>query len=96
MKVEFIKNEKELVVNIDGRLDTVTAPDFEKNINENLKGVSSLVLNCEGLTYISSAGLRVVLALSKKMKNAMKLTNVCEIVMEVFDMTGFTDILIIE
>ena len=54
------------------------------------------MINCEKLSYVSSAGLRVLLAAQKKTKGSMKLTNVCELVMEVFEMTGFTDILVIE
>ena len=84
-----------LTVALDGRLDTTTAPTFEAFVNENLAGVNALVLDCGALAYVSSAGLRVLLALQKKMQK-MKLTCVCELVMEVFEMTGFADILTIE
>lgn len=85
-----------LIVGIEGRLDTSTASEFETFLNENLQNAGSLMLDCRDLSYISSAGLRVLLATQKKMKQAMKLTNVCELVMEVFEMTGFADILTIE
>ena len=89
-------NGKELVIGIDGRLDTQTAPELETFINENCADVDALTLDCEKLTYVSSAGLRVFLTFQKKMQGSMKLKNVCEIVMEVFEMTGFADILTIE
>ena len=85
-----------LNIALEGRLDTTTAPDFESFLNRNGDGTLAVVINCEKLTYISSAGLRVLLAAQKKTKGAMKLTNVCELVMEVFEMTGFADILVIE
>ena len=96
MKIDFNKNVENLNVSLEGRLDTVTAPEFERFLNENLEGVAQLVIDCAKLAYISSAGLRVLLTAQKKMKGAMKLTNVCELVMEVFEMTGFADILVIE
>ena len=96
MKIDFNKNVENLNVSLEGRLDTVTAPEFERFLNENLEGVAQLVIDCAKLAYISSAGLRVLLTAHKKMKGAMKLMNVCELVMEVFEMTGFADILVIE
>ena len=96
MNINFNKNEGELLVNLDGRLDTTTAPEFENFLETNMQGTTALTINCEKLAYVSSAGLRVLLAAQKKMKNSMKLTNVCELVMEVFEMTGFADILVIE
>ena len=96
MKIDVTKNEGILNVALDGRLDTMTAPELEKFLGENCAEARMLVLNCEKLMYVSSAGLRVLLAAQKKMKGAMKLTNVCELVMEVFEMTGFVDILTIE
>jgi anti-sigma B factor antagonist len=96
MKIEFNKNNGNLNVALDGRLDTTTAPELESFLGENYDGTEALTINCEKLAYISSAGLRVLLSAQKKMKNAMKLTNVCELVMEVFEMTGFADILVIE
>ena len=96
MTIEIKKTEEETIIEIVGRLDTITAPALDKTINEDLADVKNLVLNFKGLEYISSAGLRVLLATEKKMKGKMKLTNVCEVVMEVFEMTGFADILVIE
>ena len=96
MKIDFTKNNEILNVAIDGRLDTTTAPELDSFLGENYDGTGSIVINCEKLSYISSAGLRVLLAAQKKTKGAMKLINVCELVMEVFEMTGFADILVIE
>ena len=96
MQINFNNNNGILNVLLDGRLDTVTAPEFESFLAENYDGTGSIVIDCEKLSYISSAGLRVLLAVQKKTKGAMKLTNVCELVMEVFEMTGFADILVIE
>ena len=82
--------------------DHLSKHDREKNylpttsINEDIADAKNLVLDLKGLEYISSAGLRVLLSAQKKMGGAMKLTNVCELVMEVFEMTGFADILVIE
>ena len=79
---------------LEGRLDTVTAPDLEKELNP-LDGVGSLCIDCKDLEYISSAGLRVLLSLQKTMnkQGTMTLLNVRQEVMEVFELTGFTDIL---
>jgi anti-sigma B factor antagonist len=96
MKIDFTKNNGILTVTLDGRLDTVTAPEFESFLGKNYDGTGSIVIDCEKLMYVSSAGLRVLLATQKKAKGSMKLTNVCELVMEVFEMTGFADILVIE
>ena len=96
MKIDFNKAKDNLYVALDGRLDTTTAPEFESFLGENYDGTGSIVIDCEKLSYISSAGLRVLLGAQKKTKGAMKLTNVCELVMEVFEMTGFADILVIE
>ena len=96
MKIDFNKNNDILTVSLDGRLDTTTAPALESFLVENFNGTGSLVIDCEKLLYVSSAGLRVLLATQKKAKNSMKLINVCELVMEVFEMTGFADILVIE
>lgn len=96
MNIEFNKNDGALYVALDGRLDTTTAPELEKFLSENCVDVKELTLNCENLLYISSAGLRVLLATQKKLKGSMTLTNVCDLVMEVFEITGFVDILNIE
>lgn len=96
MNITVTNRDNDLLVSLDGRLDTVTAPDLEALLSENAAKAAALVLDCEKLEYVSSAGLRVLLAAQKKMDGAMKLTNVCELVMEVFEMTGFADILVIE
>ena len=96
MKIDFIKENGNLSITLDGRLDTNTAPELDGVINGNYEEGASITLNCEKLSYISSAGLRVLLSAQKKTKGAMKLTGVCELVMEVFEMTGFADILVIE
>ena len=94
---KYAENEK-LTLKISGRLDTTTAPDLEKEIGDSLEGVEELVMDMEGLEYISSAGLRVILKAQKQMntQGSMKLVNVNDSVLEVFDITGFIDILTIE
>ena len=98
MTLEMKKNMEETILEITGRLDTTTAPVLDKTIHEELKDVENLVLDVKGLEYISSAGLRVLLNAQKKMQRvgSMKLKNVSEAVMDVFEMTGFADILEIE
>jgi len=82
----------------EGRLDTITAPDMEKAINEVLSGIDELELDFKCLEYISSAGLRVLLSAQKAMNKQGKMTirGVNETIMEVFEVTGFSDILSIE
>ena len=98
MTIEIKKNTDEIVLKITGRLDTITAPALDKTINENLGEIKNLILDFKSLEYISSAGLRVLLNAQKKMQQigAMKIINVCEEVMDVFEITGFADILTIE
>ena len=96
MKIEFDKKDGNLIVAIDGRLDTITAPELESFLEKNYEFVSSLTFDCERLVYVSSAGLRVLLTAHKRIKGAMKLTKVNELVMEVLEMTGFADIWVIE
>ena len=98
MTIEIKKTAEQTIIEIVGRLDTITAPALDKTIHEDIGDTKKLVLDVKGLEYISSAGLRVLLAAQKKMQKigSMKVINVCEAVMEVFDMTGFTDILVIE
>ena len=98
MTIEIMKSAEETVIKISGRLDTTTAPDLDKTINEDIADTKNLVLDVKGLEYISSAGLRVLLYAQKKMQKigTMKLLNVCEDVMEVFEITGFADILTID
>ena len=92
------KNGNALTIAPEGRLDTMTAPELEAALRESLIGVEELTFDFEKLEYISSAGLRVLLAAQKTMNNqgSMKVKNVNEIVMEIFDVTGFADILTIE
>ena len=98
MTIEIKRTAEETTIEIVGRLDTTTAPELDKTINEDITDVKNLVLNFKGLEYISSAGLRVLLGAQKKMQKigTMKLINVREEVMGVFEMTGFADILVIE
>lgn len=83
---------------LEGRLDTTTAPELEKVLDEVIPGVKELIFDCTDLEYISSAGLRVILKAQKSIANKgiMKLVHVQEIVKEVFEITGFTDFLNIE
>ena len=98
MTIEIKRNAEETIIEIAGRLDTTTAPALDKTINSDIEGTKNLVLDFKSLEYISSAGLRVLLGAQKKMQKigSMKVRNVCEDVMEVFEMTGFSDILTIE
>ena len=98
MTLNINRNENTAAIEIIGRLDTVTAPALDKMISDELDGVTVLTLDMNALEYISSAGLRVILTAQKKMQKigSMKLIGVSEAVMEVFEMTGFADILTIE
>ena len=98
MTIEIKKNAKEMTIVVVGRLDTITAPVLEKTIVENVDCIESLILDMHGLEYISSAGLRILLGAQKKMQKigSMKLVGVCDEVMEILEMTGFADILVIE
>ena len=98
MKIEMKRNAQEMMIEVEGRLDTITAPTLEKEINENIQDIETLILDFSGLEYISSAGLRILLSTQKKMQKvgAMKLINVGAEIMDVFEMTGFADILTIE
>lgn len=91
------KNET-MTLHLEGRLDTITSPELEGVINALPSEVSVLILDMKELTYVSSAGLRVLLVAQKKMNRigSMKLTGVCAEVMDVLEMTGFADILEIE
>ena len=98
MTIEIKKSNLETIIEVSGRLDTIAAPVLDKTINEDIGDTKNLVLDIKGVEYISSAGLRVLLGAQKKMQKigSMKVVNVCEAVMEVFEMTGFADILVIE
>ena len=98
MTIAIKRNSEQTTIELAGRLDTTTAPALDKTINTDVEGTKNLVLDFKSLEYISSAGLRVLLGAQKKMQKigSMKVINVCEDVMEVFEMTGFADILTIE
>ncbi len=98
MKVDKKTNGKKLTVTIEGRVDTTTAPDLEKEIKGSIENISDLVLDFEKVEYISSAGLRVLLSTQKIMnrQGEMSLINVSSDIMEILDVTGFSDILTIK
>ena len=98
MTISKKQEGSDLEIALEGRLDTMTAPELEAELNQSLGSVDSLTLDFSKLEYISSAGLRVLLSAHKVMsaKGGMKVTNVNEIVQEVFEVTGFADILNIE
>ena len=98
--MKIIKNQSggTLTIALEGRLDTTTAPELEQEIKSNLDGVTELIMDFARLDYISSAGLRVLLFAQKKMskQGSMKVIHANEMVLEVFEVTGFSDILTIE
>ena len=98
MTIEKNLNWTELTINLIGRLDTTTAPQLEAELKQNISGVEKLVLNFAALEYLSSAGLRVLLAAQKVMnkQGEMIIRNVNETIAEIFEVTGFSDILTIE
>ena len=98
MNINIEKENGVTVIKIEGRLDTTSAPELEKAINDEGEALKNLVLDFKGVDYISSAGLRVLLTAQKKMnvQGSMELINVGEAVMDIFEMTGFADILVIK
>ena len=98
MKIDKSIDNGKACYAVEGRLDTTTAPDLESALKGDMGGINELVLDFSKLDYISSAGLRVLLSAHKVMskKGGMKLTHVNEMVQEVFEVTGFSDILTIE
>lgn len=98
MTINKQQDGKALKIALEGRLDTTTSPQLEKELDASLGAADSLIFDFSKLEYISSAGLRVLLSAHKTMskKGGMKVTHVNEIVQEVFDVTGFADILTIE
>ena len=98
MKIEKNLQGSELAVALTGRLDTASAPEFEAIVKNELGGVTVFVLDLKNLQYTSSAGLRTILLAQKTMNKQGELIikNVCEAVMEVFEMTGLSDLLTIE
>ena len=98
MTIVVKKDGAKLTLAPEGRIDTVTSPEFGKSIEDNIEGVKDLVIDLEKLEYISSAGLRVLLTTQKNMNKVgtMKLIHVNDVIMDVFNITGFVDILTIE
>ena len=99
MNITKSVNGTVLTVTISGRLDTSTAPSLETELKDSLNGITELVFDISGLDYISSAGLRVLLSALKAMnaqKGTMRVTGANEMIREIFDVTGFSDILILE
>ena len=98
MTIEKISRDDELIITLNGRLDTTTAPQLESELKTSLGGVEKLVLDFAGLDYLSSAGLRVLLAAQKTMnkQGSMVIRSVNETIAEIFEVTGFSDILTIE
>ena len=98
MTIDKNKEGNRLVLTVSGRLDTMTAPELENVIKDNMDGVEELILDFKDLEYISSAGLRVVLGARKAMgnKGSFAVRNLCSDVREIFDITGFSDIITIE
>ena len=98
MNINTEINNGKLIINLEGRLDTNTAPQLEDTINQQIENITELLLNLKNLEYISSAGLRVILSAQKIMnkQGKMKIINANDNVKEVFDMTGCLDILDVE
>ena len=98
MNINIEKVDNSTIFKLEGRLDTVTAPELEQVINNEGESLENLVLDFGGINYISSAGLRVLLGAQKKMnaQGSMELINVSEDVMDILEMTGFADILVIK
>lgn len=98
LNIEKTVTDEQLIISLEGRLDTNTSPELEDVVVSSLEGVSDLTLDLEKLDYISSAGLRVLLMAQKTMnkQGSMKVTGVNDTIMEIFDVTGFAEILTIE
>ena len=98
MTIEIKKEAKSLMLKIAGRLDTTSAPEMEKAVKENISGVEKLIIDMEKLEYISSAGLRVLLSAQKTMngQGSMKVIHVSDTIMEIFEITGFNEIMTIK
>ena len=95
MNIKKKKDADKLTVTVSGRIDTATSPEVEQFISRSLDGINALTIDFKDVNYVSSAGLRVLLSLHKKMiaKDGMKLINVNEAVKDVFEVTGFDEIL---
>lgn len=95
MTINKIKDGEKLTIAINGRLDTITAPDLDKEVKEGIDGVTELVFDMKDLDYISSAGLRVLLSAQKIMnkKGNMTVTNCADSILDIFEITGFSEVL---
>ena len=98
MTIQKTRNGSELILSLEGRLDTLTAPELEKELKDSLEGVKTLVFDLEKLEYVSSAGLRVLLSAQKTMNREGKMTlrHVSEPIRDIFEVTGFSDIRTVE
>lgn len=98
LKIDKTENGTKTIFKLEGKLDTITAPELEKELEDSLDGVEELIFDFTGIEYISSAGLRVILNTQQQMleRGEMKLVGVNEIIMDIFEVTGFVDILTIE
>ena len=97
MKIDLKKEDKKLTIKLGGKLDTNTSPELDSKMSE-LEGMEEVIIDMKELDYISSAGLRVLLSMQKVMnkQGKMTITNVCDNVMDIFEVTGFSDILTIQ
>ena len=95
LKIDKTENGTKTIFKLEGKLDTITAPELEKELEDSLDGVEELIFDFTGIEYISSAGLRVILNTQQQMleQGEMKLVGVNEIIMDIFEVTGFVDIL---
>ncbi len=98
MNINKIQNGSELTIELEGRLDTVSAPSLEAELKKDINGVQSLIFDFAKLEYLSSAGLRVLLASQKVMnrQGEMKIRNVNSTISDIFEVTGFSEILTVE
>ena len=98
MTINKSSDKPNLKFSIQGRIDTNTSPELDKAVNESIDGVTNLIFDFEKVEYMSSAGLRVLVSAQKKMnkQGTMKVINVGDAIMEIFEVTGFSDILTIE
>ena len=98
MQITYQKSGGELTVAVSGRLDTQTAPELEKMLEENLPGITLITFDLAGLTYTSSAGLRIFLKARKAVQRRedIRLIHVCRDIVDILEMTGFTDLMTVE
>lgn len=98
MNINTQKQDTQLIIQLEGRLDTTSAPELIEELNKSLTGITSLIIDFKDLEYISSAGLRVILVAQQQMSEQGKMVvkNVNENIMEIFELTGFVEILTIE